>query len=130
MPFAGFPAASTPNAALLIAEGVQPLPVPDVEPLDTTNVYEDEDGYEVIEQQPIYQPTPPTSSKPKYGKTSSSCSSYLTVSLLPPAVDFASGSGHKRKNPRSSKKLDYWQVDDPTGRHFHVHKDGTVTWRD
>ncbi|KAK0622001.1 hypothetical protein B0T17DRAFT_493439 [Bombardia bombarda] len=84
-----------------IAEGVQPLPVPDVEPPDTTNAYEDEDGYEVIEQQPVYQPTPPTSSKPKHGKTSSSRSLHSIVSSPPPAVDFASGSGHKRKTPSS-----------------------------
>ncbi|KAK0727168.1 hypothetical protein B0T26DRAFT_764775 [Lasiosphaeria miniovina] len=60
---------------------------------------EDEDGYEVIEQQPTYQPTPPISSKPNHGKVSSSRSSHSTVSSPPPAVDFASGSGHKRKIP-------------------------------
>lgn len=108
------------------ARNSRPAPLPSIE---------DEDGYEVIEQQPVYQPTPPISSKPKHGKAPSSRSSHSTVSSPPPAVDFASGSGHKRKAlssqpSRSSKKLDYWQVDDLTGRHFHVHKDGTVTWRD
>ncbi|KAK0635023.1 hypothetical protein B0T17DRAFT_515079 [Bombardia bombarda] len=79
------------------AKKSQPAPLPPIE---------DEDGYEVIEQQPAYQPTPPTSSKPNHGKVSSSRSSHSTVSSPPPAVDFASGSGHKRKT-RSSKKLDY-----------------------
>ncbi|KXX78981.1 hypothetical protein MMYC01_206282 [Madurella mycetomatis] len=60
-------------------------------------------------------------------------SSHSAVSS-PPAVGFANGSGHKRKasssqSSRSIKKLDYWQVDDLTGRHLHVHRDGTVTWR-
>jgi len=54
---------------------------------------------------------------------------------LPPAVDAPSGSGHKRKtvssrSSRSSKKPDYWQVGDLTGRHFHTHRGRTVTWRD
>ena len=51
------------------------------------------------------------------------------------AMDFASDSGHKRKAPssqssRTSKKQDYRQVDEHTGRHFHIHRDGRVTWRD
>ncbi len=46
-----------------VTEGVPTLPVPGTEPPDA---YEDEDDYEVVGLQPVYQPTPPTSSKPKH----------------------------------------------------------------
>jgi hypothetical protein len=51
-----------------IAEGVPPLSVPDLEPPDTTHACEDEDDYEVVEPQPVYQHTPPTSSRSKHGQ--------------------------------------------------------------
>ncbi|KAK3378691.1 hypothetical protein B0T24DRAFT_609675 [Lasiosphaeria ovina] len=49
-----------------VAEEAPLLPVPGIEPL---NAYEDEGDYEVVEHQPIYQPTPPTSSKLKHSKS-------------------------------------------------------------
>ncbi len=72
-----------------VAEGVPTLPVPGTEPPDA---YEDEDDYEVVGLQPVYQPTPPTSSKPKH---------------------------------RS-----YWKKDAMSGRYYHKHSDGTVSWLD
>ncbi|KAL2023486.1 hypothetical protein VTK56DRAFT_2482 [Thermocarpiscus australiensis] len=101
---------------------------------------EDENGYEVIDQQPPCQPTPSTSPEAQHGKASSLHSepSHSTVSAAPSGADSASGSGHKRKTPSSQssgpsgsrKKWDYWQVDELTGRQFHAHRDGRVTWRD
>jgi hypothetical protein len=99
---------------------------------------EEEDGYELLQQQPTYQPSPFTTSDANHDKTPSLASG-STVSAPPLGVDPASGCGsgssHKRKTPSSPpsgsrKKADYWHVDERTGRHFHLHKDGTVTRRD
>jgi hypothetical protein len=49
-----------------VATGMPTLPVLGTEPL---HAYEDEDDYEVVEPQPVYQPTPPTSSKRKHSKS-------------------------------------------------------------
>jgi hypothetical protein len=99
---------------------------------------EEEDGYELLQQQPTHQPSPFTTSDANHDKTPSLASG-STVPAPPLGVDPASGCGsgssHKRKTPSSPpsgsrKKADYWHVDERTGRHFHLHKDGTVTWRD
>ncbi|KAK3369500.1 hypothetical protein B0T24DRAFT_596237 [Lasiosphaeria ovina] len=82
----------------------QPAPLPPIE---------DEDDYEVIEQQPeeqpTYQPTPSTSSKPRHGKTLSSGSSHSTMSSSPLAVNQSPSS----QSSRSHKRLDCWQVGQP-----------------
>ncbi|KAH6650284.1 hypothetical protein F5144DRAFT_588798 [Chaetomium tenue] len=53
-----------------VDETVPPLPVPDVEPLVTAQTHADEDGYEVVEAQAVYQPTLPTSSTHKHSSES------------------------------------------------------------
>ncbi|KAK3369805.1 hypothetical protein B0T24DRAFT_633316 [Lasiosphaeria ovina] len=64
-----------------VAIGVPSLPVLGTGPLDA---YEDEDDYEVVESQPVYQPTPPHSLK------------------APPSTHSSThGSGQKRKAPPS-----------------------------
>lgn len=92
-----------------VAEGVLPLSVPDLEPLDTTHAYEDEDDYEVVEPQPVYQPTPPTWSKSKYSqkRKASSVSS-----------------------KHSSKHGSYWKKNTKTGCYYRRHSDGTISWLD
>ncbi|KAK0723852.1 hypothetical protein B0T21DRAFT_414214 [Apiosordaria backusii] len=122
-----------------------PLPVPGGEPPGTTNIYgedEDEAGYEIV-QQPC-EPTPPTSSKlerlSKHDKTSSSRSS--SSKSLPPVSDCGSGgiaqkrkaslsegSSHRSSKPKSKGK-DYWEQEAESGRYFHEHSDGRITWAD
>lgn len=51
-----------------VATGVPTAPIPGTEPTDAD---EDENDYEVVEPQPVYQPTLPTSSKPKHSKSHS-----------------------------------------------------------
>jgi len=96
-------------ASILSLKECHPLPVPGTEPLDT---YEDEGDYEVIELQPVYQPTPLTDnhtlSTGQKRKTSSSHGS----------------SRH------SGKYESYWKNDAMSGRYYHKHSDGTVSWRD
>ncbi|RSL83535.1 hypothetical protein CEP52_016691 [Fusarium oligoseptatum] len=123
-----------------IAEGVPPLSVPDLEPLDTTHAYEDEDDYEVVEPQPVYQPTPPTSSRPKHSKSHHSHST-PNLSKGPPSTHSSThGSGQKRKALSSqgsssgssyhSKYKSYWKKDAMSGRYYHKHSNGTVSWLD
>ncbi|KAJ4314685.1 hypothetical protein N0V84_008760 [Fusarium piperis] len=127
-----------------IAEGVPPLSIPDLEPLDTTHAYEDEDDYEVVEPQPVYQPTPPTSSKPKHSKSHHSHSHHshsMPRSSKAPSSTHGStaSSGQKRKASFSQessssssrhKYKSYWKKDAMSGRYYHKHSDGTVSWLD
>jgi hypothetical protein len=114
-----------------IAEGA-PLPVGDGT-LEETNGDEDEAGYEAVELP--CQPTPAASSNPR--RASGSVSSSKS---LPPANDFVPGSGgqkrrvsslegssHKSSRQRSKEKS-YWELDARSGRYFHEHSDGRVTW--
>ncbi|TAQ88746.1 hypothetical protein B7494_g2924 [Chlorociboria aeruginascens] len=122
-----------------IAEGVPTLPVPGTEPLDA---YEDEGDYEVVEPQPVYQPTPPTSSKPKHSNSHSHHShSTPHSSKTPPSTHSSThGSGQKRKAPSSqesssgsshhNKHKSYWKKDAKSGRYYHKHSDGTISWLD
>ncbi|KAJ2894224.1 hypothetical protein MKZ38_007824 [Zalerion maritima] len=129
-----------------IAEGVPTLPVPGTELL---NAYENEDDYEVVEHQPVHQPTPPTSSKHKSSNTHSHHSQYShhshSTPHSPKAHSAKSSHSHhsesqKRKAPSSqsshgssapaSKHRSYWKKDRETGQYYHVHSDGTVSWLD
>ncbi|OAA57401.1 hypothetical protein SPI_07060 [Niveomyces insectorum RCEF 264] len=117
------------------AKKTQPAPLASIEDEDEDeeeddNGDEDGDDYEVVEQrpevQPTYQPTPSASSKPRHRKTTSSDCPHTTASSPPPpAADQAPLS----QSSTSHGSLDYWQVDGVTGGYFHVHMDGTVTWR-
>lgn len=102
------------DSLYLIAEGVPPLSVPDLEPLNTTHAYEDEDDYEVVQPQPVYQPTPPTSSRSKHGQKRKA----------PSSQGSSSGSSHH------SKYKSYWKKDAMSGRYYHRHSNGTVAWLD
>ncbi|KAJ4307541.1 hypothetical protein N0V84_012659 [Fusarium piperis] len=123
-----------------VAEEVPPLPVPGIEPLDA---YEDEGDYEVVEPQPVYQPTPPTSSKPKHSKSHHSHSHHshsMPHSSKAPSSTHSSthSSGGKRKASSSqsshgssghvSKHRSYWKKDAMSGRYYQEHSDGTVSW--
>lgn len=120
-----------------VAEGAPSLPVPGTEPLDA---YEDEDDYEVVEPQPVYQPTPPTSSEPKHSKSHHSYSTPYLSKAPPSTHSSTHGSGHKRKTPSSqsshgssapvSKHRSYWKKDHETGQYYHKHSDGTVSLLD
>ncbi|KAI8680557.1 hypothetical protein NCS56_00461400 [Fusarium sp. Ph1] len=57
---------------------------------------EDEDDYQIIDQEPIYQPAPPMPSRPKHGKVSVLQSSHFIEASSPSAADIASSHGHKR----------------------------------
>ncbi|KAK5654360.1 hypothetical protein OQA88_7269 [Cercophora sp. LCS_1] len=112
------------------------------------DAYEDEGDCEVVEHQPVHQPTPPTSSKHKSSKTHSHHShhsqhsqhSHSTphLSEAPPTThDHAPSSGQKRKAPSSqgspsgsshpSKHMNYWTRDRKSGRFYHKHSDGTIS---
>ncbi|CAH0023371.1 unnamed protein product [Clonostachys rhizophaga] len=112
-----------------VATRVPPLPVPDVEPLVTTQTYQDEDDYEVVGPQPVYQPTPPASSKPKHSKSHHSHST-------PHSSTHSSGGKRKASSSQSShgssghvsKHRSYWKKDAMSGRYYHKHSDGTVSW--
>ncbi|KAK4683173.1 hypothetical protein QC764_0026690 [Podospora pseudoanserina] len=78
-----------------VAEEVPTLTVPDIELLDT---YEDEGDYEVVEHQPVHQPTPPTTSKHRSGGT------------------HAHHSHHSHSTPHSSKA--------PSSTHSSTHSSG------
>ncbi|KAI0011689.1 hypothetical protein F4779DRAFT_173757 [Xylariaceae sp. FL0662B] len=124
-----------------IAEGAPPP----VEPRDTTNAYyedEVEGGYEIIEQP--HQPTPPASSKPEHksihGKASSSHSSSSKSVSSANSYD-SRNSAQKRKaslsqgsshgsSKQKGKSRNYWERDAESGRYFHQHSDGRVTWAD
>ncbi|KAF2962856.1 hypothetical protein GQX73_g10717 [Xylaria multiplex] len=147
-----------------IAEGT-PLPVPDsqVDPYEDTEPhqadygtsaheettpYKDEADYKVVEPQPIYQPTPPTSSKHKSSKTYSHYLHHLHHLHTTPHLSKAPSSTHssthssggKRKALSSqsshrssghvSKHKSYWKKDAVSGRYYHRHSDGTVSWLD
>ncbi|KAI1740627.1 hypothetical protein F4680DRAFT_94078 [Xylaria scruposa] len=115
-----------------IAE-VAPLPLPDGT-LEETKVYEDEAGYEIVEQS--CQPTPAASSiSPKESSPIPSSKS------LPSTNDYVSGRGDQRRKaslssqisshelPRhKSKWKNYWKWDAGRGQCFHKHSDGRVTW--
>lgn len=112
------------------------------EPEPPVDEDEDEAGYEVVDQP--CQLTPPVSSKLERPSTHDKVSSPHTSSAksLPPASDYNDGgSAQKRKFPsqtpshgssdrKSRKKKDYWRQDAESGRYFHGHSDGRVTWRD
>ncbi|KAG5758048.1 hypothetical protein H9Q72_013817 [Fusarium xylarioides] len=127
-----------------IAEGVPTLPVPGTEPL---HAYEDEDDYEVVEHQPVHQPvhqpTQPTSSKHKSSKTHSHHSHSTPHSSKAPSSTHGStaSSGQKRKVSSSQtssqtsshassrhRHKSYWKKDPESGRYYHKHSDGTVSW--
>ncbi len=122
-----------------VAEGVPPLSVPDLEPLDTTHAYEDEDDYEVVEPQPVYQPTPPTSSEPKHSKSHHSHSTPHSSKAPLSTYGSTASSGQERKASSSQesssgssrhKYKSYWKKDAMSGRYYHKHSDGTVSWLD
>ncbi|KAK3317388.1 hypothetical protein B0T19DRAFT_290949 [Cercophora scortea] len=76
-----------------VAEGA-PLPVPGGELPGTMNAYEDEAGYEMVEQLEPCEPTPPTSSKPeRLSKHDETSSSHSPSSKPPPPA----GGARKRK---------------------------------
>lgn len=99
-----------------------------------------EDGYEIVE----HQPTPPTSSQPKHGASHHSqhaqhAHSTPSSSKAPPSTHSSShGSGQKRKASSSpgsssgsshhSKYKNYWAKDKASGRFYHKHSDGTISW--
>ncbi|KAK0634429.1 hypothetical protein B0T17DRAFT_603919 [Bombardia bombarda] len=87
-----------------IAEGVPTLPVPGTEPLDT---YENEDDYEVA---------PPSTHSSTHGSAQKR--------KAPSSQGSSSGSSHH------SKYRSYWKKDAMSGRYYHEHSDGTVSWLD
>ncbi|KAI6363526.1 hypothetical protein MCOR25_005884 [Pyricularia grisea] len=97
-----------------LEETVPPLPVSDDEPLVTIQTYTDEDDYKVVETQSIYQPTPPIPSKSKNGQKRKA----------PSSQGPSSGSSHH------SKYKSYWKKDTMSGRYYHKHSDGSVSWLD
>ncbi|KAJ4328987.1 hypothetical protein N0V84_000559 [Fusarium piperis] len=125
-----------------------PLPPPNYGPpiptdaCDATALGEaHEDDYGVVEHQPVHQPTPPASSKHKSSKTHSHHShhSHSTPhSSKAPSSTHGStaSSGQKRKASSSQesssrhKYKSYWKKDAMSGRYYHKHSDGTVSWLD
>lgn len=117
-----------------VTTGAPTLPVPGTE---TPDAYEDEDDYEVVGPQPVYQPIPPTSSKPKHSK---SHHSHSTPSKAPSSThSFTHSNGRKRKassqsshgsSGHASKYRSYWKKDAISGRYYHKHSDGAVSWFD
>jgi len=111
-----------------VAEGVPSLPVPGIEPPG-------EGDYEMVEHQPAYQPTPAASSQ-HHNKPHSTTSS----KPLPPTIDYPSSHGsQKRKAPSSQtsshassrhRHKGYWKKHPESGRYYHRHSDGTVSWLD
>lgn len=100
----------------LIAEGV-PIPVADGT-FNETSAYEDEAGYEIVEQP--CQPTPAASSKSCKAASSSVPSGQKRKASLP---------SHEPSRQRS-KGESYWVWDAESGQYFHKHSDGRVTWLD
>lgn len=117
-----------------IAKGAL-LPIPDVA-FEETTPHDGEADYEIVGQP--CQPTPAASSEPR--KASSSLSS--SKSLQPAEDCIPGGGGQKRKASLSSqgssdgsarqrsKYKSYWKRDAESGRYFHKHSDGMVTWLD
>ncbi|KAK0655459.1 hypothetical protein B0T16DRAFT_363928 [Cercophora newfieldiana] len=104
----------------------EPLPVPEEEPLPAPEealeeASVDEEGYEevtdeddeVVEPQPASQPMPPLPSRAKHQKRKRS------------PLQASSGHGNKRRRLRS-----FWKRDPKSGRQYHVHSDGAVSWLD
>lgn len=98
-----------------------PLPVSDGT-LEETTPYED-DGYEVVEQP--CQPTPAASSELRKasGSVSSSKSGQKRKASLSSQGSSDGSSRHR------SKYKSYWKRDE-SGRYFHRHSDGRVSWLD
>ncbi|KAK3337128.1 hypothetical protein B0T19DRAFT_61254 [Cercophora scortea] len=119
-----------------IAEGAPTLPILGTELLGT---YGDEDDHEVVEPQPVYQPTPPTSFKPKHSK--SHHPHPTTNSSKAPSSTHSSTHSRRGKRRASSsqsshgslghvnKHRSYWKKD-ASGRYYHKHSDGTLSWLD
>ncbi|EOO03075.1 hypothetical protein UCRPA7_1411 [Phaeoacremonium minimum UCRPA7] len=110
------------------ARRAQPVPLPTIE-----------DDYEVVEHQPVYQPTPPTSSKPKHSKPHHSHSPPHSSKAPSSTHGSTASSGQKRRASSSQessssssrhKYKSYWKKDAMSGRYYHQHSDGTVSWLD
>ncbi|KAK5651083.1 hypothetical protein OQA88_13703 [Cercophora sp. LCS_1] len=121
-----------------VAEQVPTLPAPAIEPLGD---YEDEGDCEIVGHRPVHRPTPPTSSEHKSSKTHSTPhSSKAPSSAHSSAHSSTHSSGGKRKASSSqsshessghvSKHRSYWKKDAMSGRYYHKHSDGTVSWLD
>ncbi|KAK5651151.1 hypothetical protein OQA88_13245, partial [Cercophora sp. LCS_1] len=102
-----------------VAEEAPALPVPGTEPLNTC---ENEDDYEVVEHQPVYQPTPHSSKAPS--STHSSTHSSGGKRKASSSQSSHGSSGHV------SKYRSYWKKDAASGHYYHKHLDGTVFWLD
>ena len=115
-----------PPALMGTYEGIQPLPVPGLEP---PRAYNDEADYKIVEQ-----PCQPTPAAPtRLHKASPSHSSKSSHN--------SSNNSHKRKASSSqtstpgspghaSKHRSYWKKDPKTGDYYHRHSDGSVSWLD
>ncbi|CAK7224823.1 hypothetical protein SCUCBS95973_005650 [Sporothrix curviconia] len=100
-----------------VAEVGPSMPVPGIGPLDGC---EGKGDYDVVESHPVYQPTPPTSSKPKHSQSHHSHSTPHS-SKVRPSTHGSTTSGQKRKAPSSqgsssdsshrSKYKRYWKKD-------------------
>ncbi len=101
-----------------IAEGTLP-PVP-----HDTEEDANENDYEVVEPQPVYQPTPPTDNH-----TPSTGQKRKTSSLHGSSHGSLHGSSHGSSG-HVSKHKSYWKKDARSGRYYHKHSDGTVSWLD
>ncbi|KAL8380650.1 hypothetical protein RB595_005089 [Gaeumannomyces hyphopodioides] len=103
-----------------IAEGVPTLPVPGTEPL---HAYEDEDDYKVVELQPVYQPTPHSSKAPSSTHDSAASSGQKRKASSSQTSSQTSSHASSRHRHKS-----YWKKDPESGRYYHKHSDGTVSW--
>ncbi|KAI0407485.1 hypothetical protein F4802DRAFT_24291 [Xylaria palmicola] len=109
-----------------------PLPAPDLEPTDAyeeTTQYEDEAGYEIVEQP--CQPTPAASTKPRgTSPPHSSRSSHNSGSDSHKRKASSSQTSSHGSSGHASKHRSYWKKDPKTGDYYHKHSDGTVSWLD
>jgi hypothetical protein len=96
-----------------VATGVPSLPVPGTGPLDA---YEDEGDYEVVEDK-------------LHSKHSSSKSSHHSHSSEGKRKASSSQSSHGSSG-HVSKHRSYWKKDARSGRYYHKHSNGTVSWLD
>ncbi|RMD42512.1 hypothetical protein DV735_g2612, partial [Chaetothyriales sp. CBS 134920] len=117
-----------------VAEEVPPMPIPGTEPL---HAYEDEDDYEVVEHQPVHQ------SKHKSSNTHSHHSHSTPHSSKAPSSTHGSTASGGQKGKVSSSQTSsqtsshassrhrhksYWKKEPESGRYYHKHLDGTVSW--